>query len=93
MFVVHLKERRLFFLALLDHEIASGVKFTSNGQSHRIRDLTRNGGKSLLPLVEVRDRVDESLRVGMAQLPQNRLNRASFHYPACVHHHDLICHL
>jgi hypothetical protein len=45
---IDLKERRFFFLAFFNREIASRMELTPHRQIHGVRDLTRYGIESVL---------------------------------------------
>src|SRR5262249_38320323 len=83
---------RLLDAATLDRSRAAGMKGASGREGREIGRLARNAVERLTD-AQLRDRVEERLRVGMPGAVEEAAHRLHLHDLARVHHADPVAHL
>src|SRR5262245_45965475 len=83
---------RLLDAAALDRARTAGMKSASSREGREIRRLARNAVERLAD-AELRDRVEERLRVGMPGTVEQAAHRLHLHDLPRVHHPDPVAHL
>src|SRR5262245_4722770 len=83
---------RLLGAAALDRSRAAGMEGASGREGREIRRVARNTVERLAD-AELRDRVEERLRVGMPGAVEETAHRLHLHDLARVHHADPVAHL